>query len=79
MRWKGALFCVCKLCLEHFCRGWERLMSLCVHWAEVALDHIRIKRIDAHIPTPKESFHNNKHVLDYYAWNFHEYITFSAL
>jgi len=42
-------------------------MSLCVHRAEVAFGHIRIKRIDAHIPAPKESFPNNKHELDYYA------------
>ena len=41
-------------------------MSLCVHRVEVAFDHIRIKRIDAHIPTPQESSHNNKRVLAYY-------------
>jgi hypothetical protein len=63
MKGYAVLFVCVVLCLEHFYRGWERLMSLCVRRVEVAFDHIRIKRIDAHIPTLKESFHDNKHVL----------------
>ena len=45
-----------------------------VHRAEITFDHIRIKRINAHILTPKESFHNNNYVLDYCACKFQELI-----